>query len=494
MNRIPHLFFIQRPKIFGLYLLVQCFLFLPLFTWANERPLLEKHRSTEHFRVHYTLEDKAHRPAGREANAQAAEHYVFMVQHYLEAAYTKLVTERNYRSPIGDGTIGGGEHLYDVYIQGLANGENGMTKADPPSDLRSVQTSTYIIISNQLPLEDIYGGNALAATCTHELFHAIQNAYYCSALAEYPNAAVKVSKSTSLREGTAVWAETLLSKKDQQANRFPNKNYYSYLNTKPGLLSHPEKALLLHEEAHHSQYAYSTVFFWVYLSEQFGEDIIQKIWEANASTAKGMTTIGEEMDILDTLLQEKGGLQQVLENFYIALYLLHQEAGVYQHYQTKYARWRLKEHHFYQQFLQKKYFLPALSPSDSPIRATWDCQASDVPVHCELTAMGGLGIHHLAPPTKGKYRLYIRPLFGTPNLQTNDLMAVLIQEKTGATIEVMPASFQVVSNQISIPFELIDPTSQFILLVYRLQAPEIAQLLGKKTIQYQISLEKAGEY
>ncbi len=480
--------FVQTRHALSLLLLL-----FPLLSFAQRPQNLDKHRSTQHFRVHYTL-DGENRPAGIQANTQAAEHYVFMVQHYLEEAYQKLITERNYKTPITDGEEGGGNDLYDIYIQGIPIGENGQTKADPPSDYNSSQTSTYIVISNQLPLEDIYGGNALAATATHEFFHAIQNAYYCSALAAHSYAAIKTAKSSSLREGTAVWAETLLSQKDQQAKRFPNKNYYSYLNTSPGLLTYPAKALLVHEEAHASQYAYSTVFFWLYLSEQFGEDIIQKIWEANAVNDKQRTSIEEEMNILDELLAEAGGLQTVIENFYIALYLLQKDATSYMNYQKQYPKWILKEHHFYQQFTQKKRYLPALSPEHAPISTNWDCQQKASSRHCELEAMGGLGIHHISPPDTGKYLLKVTPLLGTPALQTNDLIALLLQETANKTIQTQRTAFEISSNQLTITFEHNNMETPLTLFLYRLSSPELAQLAGKNRIQYQISLQKSNEY
>lgn len=271
------------------------------------------------FRIHYTIDKKS--------KHAITYTYLSLVTQYLTESLATYQA-KGYKMPPSDKGAGGNEN-YDVYIVNLNHCE-GLTCTDGAMDKQGKNqniAASYMVINNTIPYNDpIYPSvsNPLKATVTHEFFHMIQEAYYGSSLRHLQ------MRSSFLREGTAVWAESLFS---PQVNQPENKHYYNNI----GLFMKPNNGLF--SDAH----SYSMVFFWKYVSEQYGEDIIRKLWEesgkwlckcaekenCNCESEDSNNCEGEdcvpidELTALENVFKDYGvHFRDVVENFFITNLLL----------------------------------------------------------------------------------------------------------------------------------------------------------------------------
>lgn len=436
---------------------------------------------SKHFRIHYAYQP-LHRPVSATATRFEVAQWLEKLAIYLEEAYQLLVVERGFKAPPTDGTKGGGQDLYDVYVQQLEGTAMGITRADSATSRTQSEAITYLLISNRIAAKTIGTINELKATAIHEFFHMIQNGYYGSRLAALPNNRIKTAKSVSLREGTAVWAETLCSNKtNKQAAE--NTRYYDYLTLEPNIFSHPYQALLSGTETELPFYAYSSVFFWKYLSEQYGEDIIRKIWEANTRQPTHQTTLQTEWEILDQLLIQEGGIEKVLQNFWIAATLLRPNVP-YASYQQKYPQWTFREGKAYLQHLQHKAAVPILKHQHK-YRSYWHRTLNQEGYFWELDALGGAAFYQLPFTPKSTYQLTISPPIGVHRLQATDLMAVVVQEnRADHTIRIVQPHVNQAKQKIVFPKQ--QASSQQHLVIYRLTDAQLAQRMGTASLNYRL--------
>ncbi len=384
--------------------------------------------TTKHFKIHYTLTGD-NRPLGKRANNVEIEKWLNQLAFYLEDTYTILVEERNYQPPPLDGTVGGGNNLYDVYVKNLALGTYGMTSVDRPVEENSTCAITYMFVSNSIGLskDPLSKVNVLRATAQHEFFHAIQNGYYGSYLASMPNNKVSTSKSNSLIEGTAVWAETL--NHINQTTTSENERYYVYLGIKPNVFSDPYRHLFTYEQSSESLFAYSSVFFWKYLAEQFGDDIIKEIWEGNKAHYEGSASLKIELEVLDKALATYGGLNEILGNYLITNLLLKDQAN-YAALQVQYPAYTFKHGLNYLHYLNNQQAINPLKKPTHYHNSIWYNTQPSQSKYWDIQAIGGAAFYELSYKQKSTYNLTIKPpksFFEKANIPVQ-LYAVLVQE------------------------------------------------------------------
>ncbi len=455
---------------------------------AAKRPsekVLEKSQVSKHFKIHYSMR-APHRPVSPKASEKEVQLWLETLKYYLEIAYYKFVHERGYRPPMPDGNRGGGNNLFDIYVLSLGIGVSGVTHSDGPAYQNSDKAITYMFVANNLPRRDAFGGNPIKATAAHELFHMIQNSYYGSALASLSGNVVNTAKSTSLREGTAVWAETVTYLPPHKEEE--NRSYLAYLPMESTIFSEPYKHLLINEEADVSIYAYSTVFFWKYLAEQYGEEIIKKIWEGNTENLRTITTIQKELAVLNDLLRREGGLEKVLGDFLVTSALMKNNDN-YEYVKANYPKYALKEGRLYASFLPRKSPVTVLKKPAHYRNQAWHSPNTAEKVFWNLRSVGGVAYHAIERGKACRYKLMVQPARATYNLIGTDLYGVLLKEntRTGA-VAVQRAAFNVTANSTTIVDN--DPNfDKLTLAVFRLTDPSYAKSVGTSTIRYEIRLE-----
>jgi len=230
------------------------------------------------FRLHYTLVD--------EHPQEVTQTYIDNIVTYLNEAKNQYAT-MGYTLPLLDGALGGGNNKYDVYVFNFSEFSScgsspGQTCSDPILPGNNNAASTFMFINKNLPSGitvnppgfalDAPPSNLLRSTVVHEFFHMVQNAYRSSQ-------ASGGTKSKFLREGTATWAESLFDITYEYPEgsgtniTTKDKGFYTYSE----ILQSTYKGFLM-DEVVNSPGPYSNVFFWKYLSERFGNDIIKTIW------------------------------------------------------------------------------------------------------------------------------------------------------------------------------------------------------------------------
>lgn len=232
------------------------------------------------FRLHYTL--TLNEPNKIHAVTQT---YIDNIVTYLTEAKNKYAA-MGYTLPLIDGGLGGSLNKYDVYVFNMQaicgliiNGQTcgDFIQQDKTSSafmfLNTNLSATITVNEPGFALE-APPSNLLRSTVVHEFFHMVQHAY------RNPQALDPGSSSSKfLREGTAAWAESLFDITYEYPEgsgtniTTEDKGFYLYNE----LLKSTYRGFLMDENAN-STTPYSNVFFWTYLAERFGNDIIKTIW------------------------------------------------------------------------------------------------------------------------------------------------------------------------------------------------------------------------
>jgi len=152
--------------------------------------------SQGHFYIHYTGSGE-HAPDMTDADMNGVPDQVETMADLFELSHTTYHQQLGYLLPPSDGTLGGGQDIYDVYIQNWPGYYGYSMPEDYAGDMPEYATRsiTHIGISNWVT------GIYLRGTVAHEYYHACQMAYYCDYLAY---------SSWAWDENTAMYTEELV--------------------------------------------------------------------------------------------------------------------------------------------------------------------------------------------------------------------------------------------------------------------------------------------
>jgi len=208
---------------------------------------------TAHFRIHYVTS----------SDDRSTASYAAQVSQFMEEVWAREVTTLGWTAPKPDGSRGGGENKFDVYLGNVgADSLYGYCSVDPGQ--RSPSQHSYCVLDNGFT--EFRGTSADAAakvTAAHEFNHALHFTY-------------DVTDDPWFMEATATWME------DEVYDDIDDN--YQYLGT--SALSHPEVpadtwAEFMDPTLGGFQYGQ---FVWLrYLSESRGPGVIRDIWEKTAS-------------------------------------------------------------------------------------------------------------------------------------------------------------------------------------------------------------------
>jgi hypothetical protein len=219
------------------------------------RPHLSFNYDTPFFRIHY---DKSgiyavYHPDEDINPNDGVPDYINRMSEYLEAAYNTYSNLLGFDEPPLDNGSGGNDK-YDIYVTDIT----GLTVPDFPSDYYPGRAAyaAYTYIGCDLRTQNHPDDPLpfLQATCAHEIFHAFQMAYR----------AYTSDETDWWYELTANWAE-------ERVFDELNEIYY-YL---PDYYRKVDKSLYLTGGGH----TYGAWVFAEFLSENYGNSIIERIFE-----------------------------------------------------------------------------------------------------------------------------------------------------------------------------------------------------------------------
>jgi hypothetical protein len=230
---------------------------------------------TENFRIHYTLE-------GEDATTEA---YAQDVADTLEEVYDVQVNQIGWAEPVR-----GSDGLYPAYIADTLSEEDAFGYAnstvvvlDNPNtpDVRETgATRAVFVIDNDFEDVDKEASalSLMRATSTHEFNHIVQFGYDHQEGLDW------------LFEATATWTETTTVGDDQDATDYVTSDFES-----------PE--LCFTSEENDGGLAYSQWTLLQSLADQYGEQIVVRLWE-NAITFDGFETIERTLEEVETTIPE----------------------------------------------------------------------------------------------------------------------------------------------------------------------------------------------
>ncbi|MET0285768.1 MAG: MXAN_6640 family putative metalloprotease [Polyangiales bacterium] len=214
-----------------------------------------EHLDTNSFRVHYARTGQHAVPAP-DANQDGVPDAVQTVASEYERVLAHFRDKLGFLPPRSDANLqddNGGDGRFDVYLVDFPNSADGSFRAEG--------CSAGVCTGYMLQENDFDGRgypSLLTATrilASHELFHAVQNAY-------------RSVPSVVLSEATAVWAS---EEYDPSLSDFEG-----FL---PAYLTRPDRSLLQEPLGPPDSFSYGAGLFFAMLSEQCPSGLVRALWE-----------------------------------------------------------------------------------------------------------------------------------------------------------------------------------------------------------------------
>ena len=226
-----------------------------------------------HFKIHYVIsgDDAVFEPGNDTLPADGHPDYINRCAEIMDYVWEHEIDTLDYNPPPSDGGFpgNGGDGKYDVYLVDMETGYLGFTmpeyySAYPKATSYIVLRSDYSIYT-QIPYNYDNQYDVMRVTAAHEFFHSIQIGYDATEYGGPPPA------KPYWMEITAVWMEDIVY---DDINDYLGYLYYFFrypwLSLKTFSYNDLDKPKYFH--------AYASCVWAIYLSEKFGEDIIQDIW------------------------------------------------------------------------------------------------------------------------------------------------------------------------------------------------------------------------
>lgn len=204
--------------------------------------------------------------------------YVNRCAEIFDYVYDIEITQMGYTPPPPDGTAGGGVDQYDVYLHSYS-GAYGVTFTD--GTVNNYGNPPRTAYKSYIYCDPTYTGFGytdrtlpLKVTAAHEYFHAIQFAYNANA-------------GSWFMEISSTWIEDIV---------YDNINDYRYYL--PTFFNSPQVSLTKFDGAHE----YASCIFGHYISENFGNDRIKRIWDytVNAGSNIALNSIQNALNEIGT--------------------------------------------------------------------------------------------------------------------------------------------------------------------------------------------------
>jgi hypothetical protein len=238
---------------------------------------LEFHDSSAgHFRVHF-VRAGAHAVPARDTDANGAPDYVEDTADEYERVLS-FYLEQGFRAPLDDEAVSdgnGGDARFDVYLLNFPTGADGSYRKELCGEAPGSGCAGYMLQENDFDGRGY--ANVREATriiASHELFHAVQNAY----LNEI---------SGVLAEASAVWAS---ERYDARTNDFET--------LVPGYLMRPERSLLQEPSGPPDAFSYGAALWFRQLEEAYDAALVPKLWDELSARAEAELSWPEALEVV----------------------------------------------------------------------------------------------------------------------------------------------------------------------------------------------------
>jgi hypothetical protein len=266
---------------------------------------------TTHFLFHYTTTGTDALKDLTDASSNGIPDIIDSMAAIFEHVYQVDTLVLKYYMPPSDGTTGGGNNLYDVYVSKIGTGLYGYVNSETtvgnnpnsPNIVESDATTSWMAMNSDYTWVAQYSSispiEAIKVTAAHEYYHAVQYG-------------ITSNSSIFFAESTACWMEDEM---------YPGiDDNLQYL---PDLFNNPDIALDLHENEISSNfdgYWYAGWIFWKYVTEHTDTDILRQIW---------ILAIEQyENDAYNIALNNYGtDFKTMFKNWQIANYVLDNNSG-----------------------------------------------------------------------------------------------------------------------------------------------------------------------
>jgi hypothetical protein len=245
------------------------------------RPILaETYNSPSgHFKIHYAVsgDDAVYQASTDVSPANGVPDYVDGVARIADSVWTHEVGDLGYPAPPADSFYTeGGDYRYDVYLLNLAASFYGLSYMDSLSidGPGSIRATSFMQLDNDYQSLDAYKSRPLDAvrvTMAHEFFHAIQFGMDFTEADDY-------NRSFPRRywmEMSATWME------DEMYDGI--NDYYGYLK----YFFDVPTVSIQQFKGFTDLHPYGSAVFPIFLSEQYGKELIRDIWERCAAMGMG---------------------------------------------------------------------------------------------------------------------------------------------------------------------------------------------------------------
>jgi hypothetical protein len=214
-----------------------------------------------HYCVHW-VESGPDAPDLADANGNGVPDWVEAVSATAEHVYSEENGRLGWRPPKGDGSLGGGQNLTDIYLTDV--GGSGIYGYSAPDDQReSHSLYAYLVLDNDFSPSQFPSYSSrldpLDVTLAHEYNHVLQFNY-------------DVFEQTWFLEATAVWMEGKVYE--------PVHDYLQYL---PGWVQLSTQPLTSFDgndpNSRTNVKVYGSSVWNKWLDQRFGEDVVRNAWE-----------------------------------------------------------------------------------------------------------------------------------------------------------------------------------------------------------------------
>jgi hypothetical protein len=244
------------------------------------RPSCTNYIETTHFRIHYDTSG---------THAILSTSYRDAIGVAAENSWDEEITALGFRSPPPDGSDpdgGGGNDLYDIYVQELGTGLYGYCQGsyyynDGPGGYPTNAATSYVVIDNNYPYSQFgYPDpvDPMKITVAHEFSHGCQAAH-------------DINESTWYKECTSTWMEDHVY---DDVNDY--RNYLSFF------LSKTYQALDYNPSGGLRWYGVCVWNF--YLAENFGPDIVVDNWYQMEGSSSTLTMLDIVLGIYGSSMEE----------------------------------------------------------------------------------------------------------------------------------------------------------------------------------------------
>lgn len=225
-----------------------------------------------YFRIHYDTSGShaVYQPNVDIDPEDGVPDFVNRTAEYFDLAWTYICDTLGYDTPPYDGSNGGGENLYDVYMHRYS-GAYGVTFTEAPSSQRPGRNFDYTSYIYVDPTYDGFGYNdrtlPMKVTSAHEFFHAVQFAYSANAGGWF-------------MENCSTWMEDIMWD-DINDN-------YAYMNFFMNNVHLPLQTA-------NGGFEYGAFIWPMFLYENWGHEFIRSTWEycINTSAMNALETVCE---------------------------------------------------------------------------------------------------------------------------------------------------------------------------------------------------------